>query len=102
MFFLSTAHLVLLASSLLRHIRAGIINEGLESRDSHYPESYLQLLLECLNVSTQSFWMEYALPTQVPSVYFRGLDYRLESVGPVGSKEVRHYSPRRTFVGYAR
>lgn len=55
MFCLSTAHLVLLASSLLRHIRAGIIDEGLESRDSDYPESYLQLLLECLNVSTPRF-----------------------------------------------
>lgn len=59
MFCLSTAHLALLASSLLRHIHAGLIGEVLEYRDSDYPESYLQLLLECLNVSPPKFGMPY-------------------------------------------
>ncbi|KAI0091446.1 hypothetical protein BDY19DRAFT_626890 [Irpex rosettiformis] len=49
MFTLSTAHMGLLASSILRHIHDGIIGDGLEFRDPAYPEPYLQIVIECLN-----------------------------------------------------
>ncbi len=51
MFILSTAHLGLLGSSILRHIHDGVIGDGLEFRDPAYPEPILQIVLECLNVS---------------------------------------------------
>ncbi|KIP03172.1 hypothetical protein PHLGIDRAFT_121807 [Phlebiopsis gigantea 11061_1 CR5-6] len=49
MFILSTAHIALLASSLLRHINRGLVDDALEFRDPAFPEPSIQIVLECIN-----------------------------------------------------
>lgn len=59
MFILSTAHIALLASSLLRHINRGLIDDALEFRDPAFPESSIQIVLECINVRTRTTGLDF-------------------------------------------
>lgn len=89
MFCLSTAHLVLFATSLLRHVHDGIIDAALELPNLKYRESYFQTLVECLNVSPPQ--VRNGVSTADATcllVHPWGFDHSLAGMGSLESEEV--------------